>query len=132
MRFVGFFVDSEVGQGGGLFHAVEFAQAVDLGAGNFGDLRFISVERGDGFGYGTVAANFAERGDYGLCPGRAGEQVMSSSPTPTAAAKSRQSFGCGALGFSSSARFSNTVSRSGPSVRAARTRRCLGEASTWR
>jgi len=66
MGFVRFFVDCEVGQSGRLFDAVEFAQAVNFGARDFGDLRFVGVEGGDSFGYRTVAANFAESGDYGF------------------------------------------------------------------
>src|SRR5258708_26936824 len=70
--FIGFFVDNEVGEGGGFIDAVEFAQAVHFRAGDLGDLRFVGVEPGHGFGYGAVPANFAEGGDYGLRAGKGG------------------------------------------------------------
>ncbi len=70
--FVGFFVDGEVGQRGGFVDSVEFAETVDFGAGDFRNLRFVGVERGDGFGDGAIAANFAEGGDDGLRAGKRG------------------------------------------------------------
>src|SRR5271170_153553 len=62
--FVGFFVNFEVRQGLGLGDVVESFQTVNLGGGDFGDLGFVGVEGGHGFGNGAVAANFAESLHY--------------------------------------------------------------------
>src|SRR3981081_4310730 len=79
MSFVGFFVDGEVGESCGLVDAVKLAQAVDLRAGDFGNLPFVGVKRGHGFGYGAIAADFAEGSDYVLRArqgGAAGDVVL--------------------------------------------------------
>src|SRR5713226_5349976 len=70
--FVGFFVDGEVGQRGGFVDSVEFAEAVDFGAGDFGNLRFVGVKRGHGISDGAIAADFAEGGYDVLRTGESG------------------------------------------------------------
>src|SRR5260221_12854425 len=57
MGFVGVFVDREIRGALGVADAVEAVEAVNLGAGDFGHLRFVGIERGDGFVDRAVAAD---------------------------------------------------------------------------
>ena len=61
MRLVGFFMDSKIRSGFVVIEAVEAIQAVNLGAGDFWDLRFIGVQRSDCFRDRTIGANAAKR-----------------------------------------------------------------------
>ncbi len=60
---------SEIGKACGLVDAIELFQAIDFGGGDFGNLRFVGVKSGDGFGYRTIANDFTEGFDDGLRAG---------------------------------------------------------------
>ena len=70
--FVGFFVDGKIGESFGAIDAVELFEAVDFCCRDFGHLGFVGVERGDGFGYGAITANFAKHRNHGLGAGQSG------------------------------------------------------------